>query len=70
MIDFNDIAWHWSARLRSIFKTTAILLVFTFSSHENFSQIPVDKLDIPDTLITEAYERAANVFEIMMLPGF
>lgn len=45
---------------RFIFQIAAFLWVFTLPCHESFSQNRDDKLDIPDSLIMEAYERAAN----------
>lgn len=49
----------WST-LGLIFKTATFLWAFSLPCHESFSQSQVDKLDIPDPLISVAYERAAT----------
>jgi hypothetical protein len=42
------------------FRTVSFLLALSLPCRLILSQSPVDKLDIPDSLIMEAYERAAN----------
>jgi len=59
MIDLKENKSVWST-LRFIFKTTTFLWAFSLPCHESFSQSQVDRLDIPDSLIMEAYERAAT----------
>jgi hypothetical protein len=46
--------------LRFLFNTTTFIWAFSLSSPESFAQSKADKLDIPDPLIVEAYERAAS----------
>lgn len=41
-------------------RTATFLWAFSLPCHESFSQSQVDKLDIPEPLISEAYERAAT----------
>lgn len=48
------------AILRFVFKTTSFLFALSFSCYQTFSQDRVAKIDIPDTLIMEAYGRAST----------
>ncbi len=59
MDDLKENKRGWST-LKFIFKISFFLLSFSCSYQVSFSQNRKDKLDLPDPLIMEAYERAAT----------
>src|SRR5660398_250183 len=59
----GNMTYRYPIRIRLsgfIFKTAYLLLIFSLPCIESFTQSRNDKLDLPDSLIMEAYERAAT----------